>query len=265
MGWRRPGSQDGPGGWSSVPAPLRPSHRCPRGPRSVSLSEAVQPQLGATQPTLGLLSAQVCQVSGIVMETELAAFLWPCSLALSMELPRLEHPSWPPSFKKGPLREPRGSFHLDMSRQKASLWGSSLNPGVRRSEGPRGILLCLNAGFHPQGHHRGLRGTGGSGGPTARRVGWHRGGPLTQQQLPRGLLGWLPASGPEVALGVSDLEARLLPDAGGGGTWGKPTPSGGLSRGQGGGGGRARQGRPEGEGARRGATSTGSWGVASAA
>lgn len=57
-------------------------------------------------------------------------------------------------------------------------------------------------------------------GPTAPCVGWHHGSPLTQQQLPQGLLRWLPAVGPEVALGVSDLEAGLLPD-GGGYTWGK--------------------------------------------
>ena len=31
--------------------------------------------------------------------------------------------------------------------------------------GPGGYLLCLNAGFHPQGHHRGLRGTGALGAP----------------------------------------------------------------------------------------------------
>lgn len=59
------------------------------------------------------------------------------------------------------------------------------------------------------------------------------GRPLTQQQLPWGLLGWLLAAGPEVALGISDLEARLLPDGGGGGTWGNQSPpGGGLSCGQ---------------------------------
>lgn len=61
----------------------------------------------------------------------------------------------------------------------------------------------------------------GAGTPTALCVGWHHGSPLTQQQLPQGLLCWLPAVGPEVALGISDLEAGLLPD-GGRHTWGKP-------------------------------------------
>ena len=84
-------------------------------------------------------------------------------------------------------------------------------------------------------------------------MGWHWDGPLTQQQLPRGLLGWLPASGLEAALGVSDLEACLLPDEGGGGTWGKPTPSGGLSVDRGVEGPRhGREGGPEGEVARWG-------------
>ena len=94
----------------------------------MSLSEAVQPQLGTTQPRLGLLSAQVRQVSGIVMETELPAFFWPGSLASPMEVPHPERPSWLASFKKGPLREPRGSFHLDTNRQKASLWGELAEP-----------------------------------------------------------------------------------------------------------------------------------------
>lgn len=48
------------------------------------------------------------------------------------------------------------------------------------------------------------------------------GRPLTQQQLPRSLLCGLAAAGLEVALGISDFEASLLPDGGGGGTWGKP-------------------------------------------
>lgn len=48
-----------------------------------------------------------------------------------------------------------------------------------------------------------------------------QGSPLTQQQLPQGLLCRLPASGPEVALGISNLEPGLLPDEGGRGTWGK--------------------------------------------
>lgn len=50
------------------------------------------------------------------------------------------------------------------------------------------------------------------------------GGPLTQQWLPRGLLCSLPAAGPEVALGVSDLEAGLLLDGGSGRIWEKPNP-----------------------------------------
>lgn len=47
-------------------------------------------------------------------------------------------------------------------------------------------------------------------------------GPLTQKGVPQGVLGSLLAAGPEMALGVSDLEAGLLPDGGGGGIWGKP-------------------------------------------
>lgn len=64
------------------------------------------------------------------------------------------------------------------------------------------------------------------------------GGPLTQQQLPQGLPCGLPAAGPEVALGIADLEAGLLSDGGGGGTWGKPKPPRWWPlRGRGGGGG----------------------------
>lgn len=63
----------------------------------------------------------------------------------------------------------------------------------------------------------------GTGTPAAPHEGWRHGSPLTQQRLPRGFLWWLLAVGPEVALGISDLEAGLLPD-GGGGTWGKPRP-----------------------------------------
>lgn len=48
------------------------------------------------------------------------------------------------------------------------------------------------------------------------------GGPLTQQQLPQSLPCGLPAAGPEVALGIANLEAGLLSDGGGRGTWGKP-------------------------------------------
>lgn len=47
-------------------------------------------------------------------------------------------------------------------------------------------------------------------------------GPLTQKGVPQGVLGSLLAAGPEMALGISDLEAGLLPDGGGGGIWGKP-------------------------------------------
>lgn len=46
--------------------------------------------------------------------------------------------------------------------------------------------------------------------------------PLTQKGVPQGVLGSLLAAGPEMALGISDLEAGLLPDGGGGGIWGKP-------------------------------------------
>lgn len=59
-------------------------------------------------------------------------------------------------------------------------------------------------------------------GPPLPRVCLAPGRPLTQQQLPQGLLRGLPAAGPELALGITDLEASLLPDGGGGGTWGKP-------------------------------------------
>lgn len=60
------------------------------------------------------------------------------------------------------------------------------------------------------------------GGPRLPGRGLAPGGPLTQQWLPRGLLCWLLAAGPEVALGVPDLEAGLLPDGAGRGTWGEP-------------------------------------------
>ena len=79
-----------------------------------------------------------------------------------MEVPHPERPSWPPSFKKGPLREPWGSFHLDTSWQKASLWGKLTEPWGEVERGAPGMLFCWNAGFHPQGHHHGLRGTRGA-------------------------------------------------------------------------------------------------------
>lgn len=40
--------------------------------------------------------------------------------------------------------------------------------------------------------------------------------------MPQGILGSLLAAGLEMALGISDLEAGLLSDGGGGGIWGKP-------------------------------------------
>lgn len=40
--------------------------------------------------------------------------------------------------------------------------------------------------------------------------------------MPQGILRSLLAAGPQVALGISDLEAGLLSDGGGGGIWGKP-------------------------------------------
>lgn len=40
--------------------------------------------------------------------------------------------------------------------------------------------------------------------------------------MPQGILCSLLAAGLEMALGISDLEAGLLSDGGGGGIWGKP-------------------------------------------
>lgn len=89
-----------------------------------------------------------------------------------------------------------------------------------------------------------------------------QGGPLTQQQLPQGLLCRLPASGPEVALGISNLEPGLLPDEGGRGTWGKSkspqvaaSPLGREVVGPG-----AAEGVPEREGAARGTNPLGAVG-----
>ena len=125
---------------------------------------------------------------------------------------------------------------------------------VRTKTGPTpGLPAPLDPGL-PAPRHGDL--------PPPPRVGWYQGGPLTQQQLPQGLLCRLPASGPEVALGISNLEPGLLPDEGGGGTWGKSkspqvaaSPLGREVVGPG-----AAEGVPEREGAARGTNPLGAVG-----
>lgn len=146
------GLRMGPGGRNPVPTPSRPSQRCPWGPWSVSLSEAVHPQLGVTWPRLGLPSARLCQVSA-----NRAGVL---SFGPALWLSPWRSPAW--NALLGHPHSRKGSFHLDMSWQKALLWGELAEPRGEVERGAVGMVFCWHAGFHPQGHHRGLRGNRGA-------------------------------------------------------------------------------------------------------
>lgn len=102
--------------------------------------------------------------------------------------------------------------HLSLQCTRCGSW--TMVPGQEDAERPPslGNPAPLSPGLATPRH----------GGPRLPGRGLAPGGPLTQQWLPRGLLCWLLAAGPEVALGVPDLEAGLLPDGAGRGTWGEP-------------------------------------------